>query len=35
VKTGLTLRFVGCAEVDDESSDLHPLKVVPVQVKIP
>jgi predicted lipoprotein len=35
VKTGLTLRFVGCAEVDDESSDLHPLKVVPVQVKLP
>ena len=34
VKTGMTVQFVGCAEVDDESADLHPLKVVPVQVEI-
>ena len=34
VKVGMTVRFTGCAEVDDESSDLQPLKVVPVQAEI-
>ena len=34
VKTGMTVRFTGCVEVDDESADLKPLKVVPVQVDI-
>jgi predicted lipoprotein len=34
VKTGQKIRFTGCAEVDDESTDLHPLKVVPVQAEI-
>lgn len=29
-KVGATIRFVGCAEVNDESSDLKPLRVVPV-----
>ncbi len=29
-KVGAMLRFVGCAEVNDESTDLKPLKVVPV-----
>src|ERR1051325_417331 len=30
-KVGATIRFVGCADVADESSDLKPLKVVPIQ----
>jgi predicted lipoprotein len=34
MKTGMTVRFTGCAEVDDESTDLKPLKVVPVQVEV-
>ena len=29
-KVGAMIRFVGCAEVGDESTDLKPLKVVPV-----
>ena len=29
-KVGATVQFVGCAEVNDESTDLKPLKVVPV-----
>ena len=29
-KVGATIRFVGCAEVNDESTDLKPLRVVPV-----
>ena len=29
-KIGATIRFVGCAEVNDESSDLKPLRVAPV-----
>jgi predicted lipoprotein len=29
-KVGATVRFVGCAEVNDEATDLRPLKVVPV-----
>jgi predicted lipoprotein len=31
VKVGATIFFAGCAEVDDESTDLKPLKVIPVQ----
>ena len=34
-KVGATIWFTGCAEVDDESTDLKPLKVVPVQTKTP
>ena len=34
-KTGATIEFIGCAEVNDESTDLRPLKVVPIQVAIP
>jgi predicted lipoprotein len=30
---GSTIDFVGCAEVDDESTDLNPLQVVPVQIQ--
>jgi predicted lipoprotein len=30
-KLGAKIRFVGCAEVNDESTDLKPLKVVPIQ----
>ncbi len=30
---GATISFAGCAEVDDESTDLKPLKVVPLQTK--
>ena len=33
-KPGVTISFAGCAEVDDESTDLKPLKVVPIQVKV-
>jgi predicted lipoprotein len=32
---GAMISFAGCAEVDDESSDLKPLKVVPIQAKAP
>jgi predicted lipoprotein len=32
-EVGATIHFVGCAEVDDESSDLKPLKVVPIQIE--
>lgn len=34
-KIGATISFAGCAEVDDESSDLKPLKIVPFQTKSP
>jgi predicted lipoprotein len=34
-KVGATIRFVGSAEVNDESTDLKPLKVVPIQVEAP
>jgi len=34
-KVGATIEFVGCAEVNDESTDLRPLKVVPIQVATP
>jgi predicted lipoprotein len=30
-KIGVNVFFVGCAEVDDESTDLKPLKVIPIQ----
>jgi len=32
-KVGAMVRFVGCAEVNDESTDLKPLKVVPIQTE--
>lgn len=32
-KPGATISFTGCAEVDDESTDLKPLKVIPIQTK--
>lgn len=34
-QVGATIRFAGCAEVNDESTDLKPLKVVPVQAELP
>jgi predicted lipoprotein len=34
VKVGVIIRFVGCAEVNDEASDLKPLKVVPLQAAV-
>lgn len=34
-KVGATISFVGCAEVNDESTDLKPLKVVPIEVQAP
>jgi predicted lipoprotein len=33
-KVGAKISFVGCAEVDDESNDLKPLKIIPIQTKI-
>jgi predicted lipoprotein len=30
---GATISFAGCAEVEDESADLKPLKVIPIQTK--
>ncbi|HTB83814.1 MAG TPA: DUF2291 family protein [Candidatus Sulfotelmatobacter sp.] len=33
-RVGATISFAGCAEVDDESSDLHPLKVIPIETKL-
>jgi predicted lipoprotein len=32
-KVGTKIYFVGCAEVDDESSDLKPLKVIPIKTE--
>jgi predicted lipoprotein len=32
-KVGAELSFTGCAEVDDESTDLKPLKVIPIQTR--
>jgi predicted lipoprotein len=32
---GATVRFVGCAEVMDEDTDLHPLRIVPFIVAAP
>ena len=31
-RAGAIISFIGCAEVDDESTDLKPLKVIPIQV---
>lgn len=33
-KVGVIINFVGCAEVNDESTDLKPLKVIPVKADI-
>jgi predicted lipoprotein len=33
-RVGATVLFIGCAEVNDESTDLKPLKVVPIQAEI-
>lgn len=33
-KVGVTISFAGFAEVDDETADLKPLKVVPIQAKV-
>ena len=33
-KVGATVRFVGCTEIADESGDLRPLRVVPIQVDV-
>lgn len=33
-KVGTKISFVGCAEVDDESTDLKPLKVIPIQTRV-
>jgi len=32
-KVGAKISFAGCAEVDDESTDLKPLKIIPIQTK--
>lgn len=32
-KVGAAISFAGCAEVDDESTDLKPLKVIPIQTE--
>ena len=34
-KVGAKISFVGCAEVDDEFTDLNPLKVIPIQIEFP
>lgn len=34
VKTGAKISFAGCAEVDDESTDLKPLKIIPIQAEV-
>ena len=34
-EAGTTLRFVGCAEIMDEDTDLHPLRIVPFIVAAP
>ena len=33
-KVGATIRFTGCAEVSDESTDLHLLKLIPIQAEV-
>ena len=33
-KVGAKISFAGCAEVDDESTDLKPLKVIPIQTEV-
>jgi predicted lipoprotein len=32
-KVGARISFAGCVEVDDESTDLKPLKVIPIQTR--
>jgi predicted lipoprotein len=32
-KVGTTISFTGCAEIDDESTDLKPLKVIPIKTE--
>jgi predicted lipoprotein len=33
-KVGVSVAFVGCAEVNEETADPRPLKVVPIQVDV-
>jgi predicted lipoprotein len=33
-KVGVIVSFAGCAEVDDESTDLKPLKVIPIRARV-
>jgi predicted lipoprotein len=33
-RIGATVRFVCCAEVNDEATDLHPLRLVPIQAEV-
>jgi predicted lipoprotein len=33
-KVGAKISFAGCAEVEDESTDLKPLKVIPIQAEV-
>jgi hypothetical protein len=33
-KVGANISFAGCAEVNDESADLRPMKVIPIQATI-
>ena len=32
-KVGATISFTGCAEIDDESTDLKPMKVIPIKTE--
>ena len=34
-KVGASISFIGCAAVDDEATDLKPLKVIPIQTGLP
>ncbi len=34
-KVGMKIRFVGCAEITDEDTDLNPLRIVPFIVETP
>jgi predicted lipoprotein len=31
---GAKVKFVGCAEVDDDTTDSHPLQVIPIQAEV-
>lgn len=33
-KIGAKISFAGCAEIDDESTDLKPLKIIPIQTEV-
>jgi predicted lipoprotein len=33
-KAGATVRFTGCAEVNEETTDLNPLRVIPIQAEV-